>query len=84
MFILKGIINNCIRKSELMRTISRNIIVIILLMLIPQISAQDTINYRTVFPTGIFVGYGLGSYSITDQYVSKQKYSGSLSCFNGA
>jgi len=67
-----------------MRTISRNIIVIILLMLIPQISAQDTINYRTVFPTGIFVGYGLGSYSITDQYVSKQKYSGSLSCFNGA
>jgi len=66
-----------------MRTISKIILVIILLMLIPQISAQDTINYKTVFPAGNFVGYGLDSYSVKDEYVSKQKYSGSLPGFNG-
>ena len=41
-------------------------------------------NYKTVFPAGFFIGYGLGSYSVKDEYVSKQKYSGTLPGFNGA
>ncbi len=67
-----------------MRTRSRIIIVIISLMIISQASAQDTIDYKTVFPAGIFVGYGLGLYSVKDEYVSREKYSGTLPCFNVA
>ncbi len=65
-----------------MKTISRIIIAVISLMIISQASAQDTINYKTVFPSGIFVGYGLGLYSVKDEYVSKEKYSGTLPYLN--
>jgi hypothetical protein len=65
-----------------MKIISRIIVHTILLIIISQASAQDTINYKTVFPAGIFVGYGLGSYSVKDEYISKEKYSGTLPYFN--
>ena len=65
-----------------MKTISRIIVHTILLIIISQASAQDTINYKTVFPSGIFVGYGLGLYSVKDEYISKEKYSGTLPYFN--
>ena len=43
--------------------------------------AQDSLSHRTVFPRGISVEYGLGNYSVRDEYVSKEKYSGTLPSF---
>ena len=39
---------------------------------------QDSINQRPIFPDGISLEYGIGSYAVTDEYISKEKYSGSL------
>jgi len=38
--------------------------------------AQDSLSYNTVFPHGIFIGYGQGSYTVRDEYISKERYSG--------
>jgi hypothetical protein len=65
-----------------MKIISRICVFTILLFIISQASAQNTISYKTIFPAGIFVGYGLGSYSVKDKYISKEKYSGTLPYFN--
>ena len=67
-----------------MKTISRIIIFTISLIIISQTSAQNMVNYKTVFPTGIFVGCGLGSYSVKDEYISSEKYSGTMPYFNVA
>lgn len=40
--------------------------------------AQDTLTHKEVFPTGIFISYGQGSYSVKDEYISKEKYSGTM------
>jgi hypothetical protein len=64
------------------KTKPRIIIFAISLIIILQAPAQDTLNYKTVFPTGIFCGYGQGLYSVKDNYISKEKYSGTLSYFN--
>ena len=60
------------------KTKLRNIIFAISLSITLQASAQDTLNYETVFPTGIFLGYGQGLYSVKDESISKEKYSGTL------
>lgn len=39
---------------------------------------QDTIYQKPIFPEGISFDYGIGSYAVTDEYISKEKYSGSL------
>ena len=39
---------------------------------------QDTINNSNSYPGGISIKYGLGSYSVKDEYISKEKYSGKL------
>jgi len=39
---------------------------------------QDSTNQKTIFPEGISVEYGLGSYAVTDEYISTEKYSGPL------
>lgn len=43
--------------------------------------AQDSLSHRTIFPRGISVEYGLGKYSVRDEYISKEKYSGTLPSF---
>ena len=43
--------------------------------------SQDSENHQTVFPKGISVEYGLGNYSVRDEYISKEKYSGTLPSF---
>lgn len=63
-----------------MKTILR--LITILLIIISLAPAQDKERYKTVVPSGLFVGYGVGSYSVKDEYISKQKYSGTLPCFN--
>ena len=47
-----------------------------------QTSAQDTLNRNTLFPSGIFLGYGRGFYAVKDEYISKEKYSGSIPYYN--
>jgi len=64
------------------KTRSRIIISIISLIITLQTPAQDTINHKTVFPSGIFLGYGQGLYSVKDEYISKEKYSGNLPYYN--
>ena len=53
-----------------------------LLLLSLEITGQDTINHKTIFPSGISAGYGLGLYSVKDEYISKEKYSGTLQYIN--
>ncbi len=40
--------------------------------------AQDSLSHKSMFPGGITLEYGFGNYSVTDEYISKEKYSGSL------
>jgi hypothetical protein len=42
------------------------------------LSAQDSLKQKTIFPAGISLEYGIGSYAVTDEYISEEKYSGSL------
>ena len=40
----------------------------------PQESAEE----KLLLPSGISLEYGIGSFAVTDVYISKEKYSGSL------
>jgi hypothetical protein len=51
----------------------------ILFFAIPhKLSAQDSLKQVSVFPTGISIDYGIGNYAVTDEYISEEKYSGSI------
>jgi len=55
---------------------------LIFLMTNSDLSGQDSLNQNVIFPNGISFGYGIGSYANRDEYISKEKYSGSLPYFN--
>ena len=65
-----------------MKTISRIIISACTLLLAVESPGQDTLNNKTVFPSGISVGYGQGLFSVKDEYISKEKYAGTLPYLN--
>jgi hypothetical protein len=44
-------------------------------------SAQGLLNEKSTFPSGISLEYGIGSYAHTDEYISKERYSGPLPYF---
>ena len=46
------------------------------------LAGQDTISHKTIFPSGISLGSGMGLYSVKDEYISKEKYSGNLPYLN--
>jgi len=48
------------------------------LLLSKILTAQDLSNNRLIYPEGLSVEYGIGSYAVTDEYISTEKYSGSL------
>jgi hypothetical protein len=52
-----------------------------ILVIVGNSFAQDSLSHRTIFPTGISVEYGLGNYSVRDEFISKEKYSGTLPHF---
>ena len=58
-----------------------NFILYLLLLFAGNSFAQDSLSHQTVFPKGISVEYGLGNYSVRDEYISKEKYSGTLPHF---
>ena len=39
---------------------------------------QDSLSHQSTFPAGITIEYGVGNYSVKDEYISKEKYSGTL------
>ena len=51
---------------------------IILLSFTGIVLGQDSLNQNSIFPEGITFEYGIGNYAVTDEYISKEKYSGSL------
>jgi hypothetical protein len=42
------------------------------------VQAQDSTGKKVSFPEGITVEYGIGSLAVTDEYISEEKYSGSI------
>lgn len=42
------------------------------------IKAQDSLIFQPTFPEGISIEFGLGHYAVKDEYISKEKYSGTL------
>jgi hypothetical protein len=70
------------RKYEPMKTVLTLIVFTASIIITSPASAQDTVDNETVLPSGIFVGYGLGSYSVKDEYISKERYSGTLPYFD--
>lgn len=56
-------------------------LIIFFLLIFGSLFAQDSLSHRTAFPRGISVEYGLGKYSVRDEYISKEKYSGTLPSF---
>lgn len=62
--------------------IEYNLIISTILLFAGNCYAQDSLSHRNVFPSGISVEYGLGNYSVRDEYISKEKYSGTLPSFN--
>ncbi|MBU0476060.1 MAG: hypothetical protein KKF62_18085 [Bacteroidetes bacterium] len=46
------------------------------------LSAQGSLKQKTIFPAGISLEYGIGSYAVSDEYISEEKYSGSLPCYS--
>ena len=53
------------------------LLMVSLSVFIGNLLGQDTLNQRHIFPEGISLEYGIGSYAVTDEYISKEKYSGS-------
>jgi len=67
-----------IKIFESMKTKTKIIISTIALFIAVESFGQDTINYHNLYPGGISIEYGIGSYSVKDEYISKEKYSGIL------
>jgi hypothetical protein len=65
-----------------MKTKVTIIILAIAFFITIQLRGQDAIDYKTVFHSGISVGYGQGLYSVKDEYISDEKYSGTLPYYN--
>jgi len=43
-----------------------------------ELYAQDSLKSSNNYPYGISLEYGIGNYAVTDEYISKEKYSGKL------
>lgn len=48
----------------------------------PDLSAQEPLNQKNIFPDGISIKYGVGSYSVRDEFLSVEKYSGAMPFFS--
>jgi hypothetical protein len=57
------------------------LIVLSTLLVAANSSGQDSVNHQTIFPRGVAIDYGLGHCSVRDEYISKEKYSGTLPYF---
>lgn len=65
-----------------MKTKAIIIISTIVLFIGVESPGQDTTNHSTIFPKGITVKYGYGNFSVKDEYISNEKYSGTIPYFS--
>jgi hypothetical protein len=62
-----------------MKNIYLNYLFLIFLLPFPEcLSGQDSSNQKSIFPEGISLEYGFGNYSVKDEYISEENYSGAL------
>ena len=70
------------RKLSIMKELTKTNLKIILyavaFLIAGQASGQDSLSYFSVYPAGISFEYGIGNYSVKDEYISNEKYSGTL------
>ena len=45
---------------------------------------QDSVNHQTIFPSGVTIENGFGRFSVRDEFISKEKYSGTLPYFSAS
>ncbi|MBN2348079.1 MAG: hypothetical protein JXJ22_04540 [Bacteroidales bacterium] len=64
------------------KPIHKIILLAVTLLIAGQASGQDTLFTPPGYPTGILFQCGLGNYTIKDEYISKEKYSGRLPYFS--
>lgn len=64
--------------KELIKTNLKIILSALTFLIASQVSGQDSLSYLNVYPAGISFEYGIGNYSVKDEYISKEKYSGTL------
>jgi len=58
------------------------ILLTLALLMAIQVSGQDSLSYLNIYPAGISFEYGIGNYSLKDEYISKEKYLGKLPYFS--
>ena len=68
-------------KDQMMRRSIAFLVVLVILIYTNDSFGQDSVEHRTLFPKGITVAYGLGNYAVCDEYVSQEKYAGTLPYF---
>jgi len=54
------------------------LLAVLLLLFTESLWSQDSSNQSSNYPEGISIEYGIGSYAVTDEYISNEKYSGSM------
>jgi len=58
------------------------LICLVILFIVKNSTGQDTMVQPQIFPSGISIEYGIGKYSVRDEYISKEQYSGSLPLYS--
>ena len=64
--------------KKLIKTTLKIILSVLTFLIASQVSGQDSLSNLNVYPAGISFEYGIGNYSVKDEYISKEKYSGTL------
>jgi len=54
------------------------LLAVLLLLFTESPWGQDSLYQSSIYPEGISIEYGIGSYAVTDEYISTEKYSGCL------
>jgi hypothetical protein len=65
-----------------MKNKSSCVLIILALLTHFNINAQNISNVKPLIPGGLNFEYGIGSYAVTDEYISKEKYSGSVPTYS--
>ena len=50
----------------------------LIILIAGHLRGQETANDQSIYPTGVTLKYGYGFYSLRDNYISGEKYSGGL------
>jgi hypothetical protein len=65
-----------------MKKLNSCFLVILVLSISFNLSAQNLSNKDLIIPEGLNFEYGIGGYAVTDEYISKEKYSGASTFYS--